>query len=58
MTHDLETKNETRSMMKGTYTDSKLDKSKELNANMTINEASKDEYESTLHNLGGNANGN
>ena len=57
MAHDLEQKNEMRSMMKGTYQDSKLDKSNELNASMTINEASKDEYESTLHNLGGNSNG-
>ena len=52
--NELEQKNENRSFMKGNYEDTRLDKSKELNANMTINEQSKDEYESKLHNLGGN----
>lgn len=55
--NELEQKNEHRSMMPGTYQDSKLDKSKELNESMTINEASRDEYESTLHKIGGNNNG-
>lgn len=55
--NELEQKNETRSMMKGNYQDTKLDKSNELNENMTINQGSKDEYESTLHNIGGNNNG-
>lgn len=55
--NDLEQKNEMKSMMKGTYQDSKLDKSNELNASMTINEGSRDELESTLHNIGGRNNG-
>ena len=55
--HDLEQTNETRSMMKGSYQDHKLDKSNELNESMTINEASRDEYEQKLHSLGGNNNG-
>lgn len=54
---DLEQTNETRSMMKGsTFSDYKADKSNELNASMTINEGSRDEYESTLHNIGGGGN--
>lgn len=52
--NELESKKEMRSMMKGTYEDTKLDKSNELNQNMTINESSKDEYESKIHNIGGN----
>lgn len=55
--NQLEQKNETRSMMKGTYQDTKLDKSNELNETMTIKETGQDEYERQLHNLGGNANG-
>ena len=51
--NELEQTNETRSMMKGSYQDHKLDKSNELNESMTISEASKDEYEQTLHTLGG-----
>ena len=51
--NQLEQTNETRSMMKGSYNDTKLDKSNELNDSMTINEASRDEYESTLHSIGG-----
>ena len=51
---DLEQTNENRSMMKGNYQDHRLDKSNELNESMTINEQSKDEYEQTLHTLGGN----
>lgn len=54
---DLEQKNETRSMIKRDYSDVKLDKSNELNDSMTINEASRDEYEKTLHNIGGVNNG-
>ena len=54
--NDLEQKNETRSMMKGSYEDHKLDKSSELNDSMTINESSRDEYEQKLHNLGGSQN--
>ena len=53
---DLEQKNETRSMMKGSYNDHKLDKSAELNDSMTINEGSRDEFEQTLHNIGGESN--
>ena len=51
--NELEQKNETRSMMKSSFNDQKLDKSSELNESMTINEASSDEYEKTLHNIGG-----
>ena len=51
--NELDQTNETRSMMKGSYQDNKLDKSNELNESMTISEASKDEYEQTLHTLGG-----
>lgn len=53
----LDQKNETRSMMQSTSGDNKVDKSKELNESMTIKEVSRDEYESTLHNLGGVNNG-
>lgn len=51
--NDLEQKNTTRSMMSGNYGDNKMDKSNELNDSMTINEGSRDEFESTLHTLGG-----
>lgn len=54
--NDLEQKNETRSMMKNNYGDSKTDKSNELNDSMTINEGSRDEFERTLHNIGGGNN--
>lgn len=54
--NDLEQKNETRSFMKGTYQDNKLDKSSELNDSMSIDEKSRDEYEQKLHNLGGTQN--
>lgn len=54
--HDLSGKNENRSMMKTTNGDNKLDKSNELNASMTINEASRDEYEQAIHNIGGSSN--
>jgi len=51
--NQLEQKNETRSMMKGSYNDHRLNKSNELNDSMTINGNSRDEYENTLHSLGG-----
>ena len=54
--NELEQKNETRSFMKGTYQDNKLDKSSELNESMSIDEKSRDEYEQKLHNLGGSQN--
>ena len=53
---DLDQTNETRSMMKNSYGDSKADKSNELNDSMTLNESSRDEYEKTLHNIGGENN--
>ena len=55
--NELEQKNETRSMMKSSFNDLKLNKSNELNESMTINESSRDEYEKTLHNIGGVNNG-
>lgn len=55
--NQLEQTNENRSMMKSSFGDQKLDKSNELNDSMTINESSRDEYESTLHNIGGVNNG-
>lgn len=54
---DLEQTNETRSMMKSDYGEVKADKSKELNDTMTLNEASRDEYAKTIHNIGGANNG-
>jgi len=57
MDYNLESGNETRSMMKGNYEDHKLDKSNELNESMTIDTRSRDEYEQTLFNLGGQSNG-
>ena len=54
---NLEATNETRSMMKGTYQDHKLDKSNELNQRMSIAESGKDSYESTIHSVGGNTDG-
>lgn len=54
--NELEQTNDTRSMMKGSYQDNKLDKSNELNESMTINESSRDEFENTLHTLGGSNN--
>lgn len=50
----MEEKNESRSMVNTSYGENRLDKSKELNETMTINESSRDEYTETLHNLGGN----
>lgn len=54
--NQLDQKNENRSMMKGSYNDVRLDKSNELNETMTLNEGSRDEYEKTLHNIGGGNN--
>ncbi len=54
--NNLEQTNEIRSMMKNSYGDSKTDKSNELNDSMTINEGSRDEFEQTLHNIGGGSN--
>ena len=54
--NELEQKNETRSFMKGSYSDNKLDKASELNDSMSIDEKSRDEYEQKLHNLGGSQN--
>lgn len=50
---NLEETNETRSMMKSNFNDTKMDKSKELNESMTVNEGSRDEFESTIHSIGG-----
>ena len=46
-----------RDMMFSSYDDSKLDKSGELNASMSIQETSQDQYESKIHNVGGSGNG-
>lgn len=54
MAHDLEATNETRSMMKGSYNDTKLDKSNELRSSMSIDKSERDEFESTIHTVGGN----
>jgi len=53
---DLEQTNENRSMMKNNYGDNRLDKSNELNETMALNEDSRDEFENTIHNLGGGNN--
>lgn len=52
--NQLEQKNETKSFMKGTYEDNRLDKSKELNETMSISNSERDEYEKKIHSLGGN----
>ena len=49
--------NEMRDMMNSSYEDVKLDKSEELNASMSIQENSQDQYESKIHNVGGSENG-
>ena len=54
---DLEQTNENKAFMKSSYNDTKMDKSNELNESMTLNEGSRDEYESTIHKIGGNSNG-
>lgn len=41
--------------MKTDYQDNKLDKSNELNETMSIDTQSPDQYENTLHNIGGNS---
>ena len=53
MDHELTAENDARSMMSGSYNDSKLDKSQELNETMTISESPSDEYTNTIHNIGG-----
>lgn len=54
MAKDLHEENDVRSMMSGSYDDNKLDKSKELSEEMSIQESQPDEYTSTIQNLGGN----
>ena len=49
--------NEMRNMMNSSYEDVKLDKNEELNASMSIQETSQDQYESKIHNVGGSENG-
>jgi len=46
--------NNTRPMMKSDFKDNKLDKSRELNNNMTIKNSSQDEYTRIIKNIGGN----
>lgn len=58
MAEDLSLQNENRSMTSSNYLDSKLDKSKELNEKMTINEDSTDEYTNTIMNIGVETNAN
>lgn len=53
MEYNVDEGNEMRSMMKGNYEDHKLDKSNELNENMSIDNRSRDNYEQTIHNIGG-----
>lgn len=48
------TRNENRSFTHENFGNIKLSKSKELNPNMTIKEASPDEYQNKLENLNGN----
>ena len=45
--------NENKSFMHTTYEDNKLSKSKELNANMTIESTAADEYTNKLKNIKG-----
>ena len=45
--------NENKSFMHTTYEDNKLSKSKELNANMTIESTASDEYTNKLKNIKG-----
>lgn len=53
MEYNVDESNEMRSMMKGNYEDHKLDKSNELNESMSIDNRSRDKYEQTIHNIGG-----
>ena len=50
-----EQKNTMHDMMKSSYGSEKADKSNELNANMSITNQGKDEYENKIHNVGGNS---
>ena len=45
--------NENKGFMHSTYDDNKLSKSKELNANMTIESTAADEYTNKLKNIKG-----
>ena len=45
--------NENKGFMHSTYDDNKLSKSKELNANMTIESSAADEYTNKLKNIKG-----
>ena len=45
--------NENKSFMHSTYEDNKLSKSKELNANMSIESTTADEYTNKLKNIKG-----
>ena len=45
--------NENKSFMNSTYEDNKLSKSKELNANMSIESTAADEYTNKLKNIKG-----
>ena len=45
--------NENKGFMHSTYDDNKLSKSKELNANMTIESSAEDEYTNKLKNIKG-----
>ena len=45
--------NENKSFMQSTYEDNKLSKSKELNANMSIESTAADEYTNKLKNIKG-----
>ena len=45
--------NENKSFMHSTYEDNKLSKSKELNANMSIESTASDEYTNKLKNIKG-----
>lgn len=47
---------QTRSMMQNDYGDSKANKSKELNASMSIANSSPDEYTRKIQSLGGSTN--
>ena len=49
--------NTMRDMITSSYNDNKLDKQEELNASMSINEQSRDQYESSIWNAGGAGNG-
>lgn len=50
-------RNTPRSFTKDNFGDIKLDKSKELNPSMSIQEQAPDEYENKIKNLGGSNNG-